>query len=114
MQVENRFLDDLARVANGAIGTLSGMREEIEALVRQRMERFLSDMDLVTREEFEAVKDVAAKARTEQETLETRVATLEAALATLTKPAVDKAKKARKPKAEPESSEPTVPKSAEE
>lgn len=81
MQVENRFLDDLARVANGAIGALSGVREEIEALVKQRMERFLADMDLVTREEFEAVKDVAAKARTEQEALEARVATLEAALA---------------------------------
>lgn len=114
MQVENRFLDDLARVANGAIGTLSGMREEIEALVRQRVERFLADMDLVTREEFEAVKDVAAKARTEQEALETRVATLEAALATLTKPATAKAKSARKSKTAPESSKPTATDSAEE
>jgi len=114
MQVENRFLDDLARVANGAIGTLSGMREEIEALVRQRVERFLADMDLVTREEFEVVKDVAAKARTEQEALETRVATLEAALATLAKPAVAKAKQARKTKTAPESSKPAAPNSAEE
>ena len=114
MQVENRFLDDLARVANGAIGTLSGMREEIEALVRQRVERFLSDMDLVTREEFEAVKDVAAKARTEQETLEARVIALETTLAALTKPAAETAKKTRKPKATPESSEPTAPNSANE
>ena len=113
MQVENRFLDDLARVANGAIGTLSGMREEIEALVRQRVERFLADMDLVTREEFEVVKDVAAKARTEQEALETRVATLEAALATLAIPAVAKAKQARKTKTAPESSKPAAPNSAE-
>ncbi len=90
--MENRFLDDLARVANGAIGALSGVREEIETLVKQRMERFLADMDLVTREEFEAVKDVAAKARTEQEALETRVVALEAALA---KPA-SKPKRARK------------------
>lgn len=88
MQVENRFLDDLARVANGAIGALSGIRTEIEALVKQRVERLLADMDLVTRDEFEAVKAVAAKARSEQEALETRVAALEAALAKATaKPA---------------------------
>ena len=60
MQVDNRFLDDLARVANGAAGALSGVREEVEALVRQRAARFLADMDLVTRDEFEAVKAVAA------------------------------------------------------
>jgi len=85
MQVDNRFLDDLARVANGAVGALSGVREEVEAMVRQRAERLLADMDLVTREEFEAVKAVAAKARLEQEALEDRVATLEAALAELQK-----------------------------
>ena len=79
MQVENRFLDDLARVANGAIGALSGIREEIEGLVKQRVERLLADMNLVTREEFEAVKAVAAKARSEQEALERRMAVLEAA-----------------------------------
>ena len=79
MQVENRFLDDLARVANGAIGALSGLRGEIEGLVKQRVERLLADMNLVTREEFEAVKAVAAKARSEQEVLEKRVASLEAA-----------------------------------
>ncbi len=87
MQMDNRFLDDLARVANGAVGALSGMREEVETLVRQRAERFVADMDLVTREEFEAVKEVAAKARLEQEALEIRVAALEAALAALKKPA---------------------------
>ncbi|MDD9914328.1 MAG: accessory factor UbiK family protein [Rhodospirillaceae bacterium] len=85
MQVDNRFLDDLARVANGAVGALSGVREEVEAMVRQRAERLLADMDLVTREEFEAVKAVAAKARLEQEALEDRVATMEAALAELQK-----------------------------
>lgn len=79
MQVENRFLDDLARVANGAIGALSGIRGEIEGLIRQRVERLLADMNLVTREEFEAVKAVAAKARSEQEALEKRMAALEAA-----------------------------------
>ena len=92
MQVDNRFLDDLARVANGAVGALSGVREEVEVMVRQRAERLLADMDLVTREEFEAVKAVAAKARLEQEALEDRVATLEAALAELQKPKRSKTK----------------------
>lgn len=81
MQVENRFLDDLARVANGAIGALSGVRGEIEGLIKQRVERLLADMNLVTRDEFEAVKAVAAKARSEQEILEKRLAVLEAAAA---------------------------------
>jgi len=81
MQIENRFLDDLARMANGAVGALSGIRGEIEGLIRQRVERLLADMDLVTRDEFEAVKAVAAKARGEQEILEKRVAALEAAAA---------------------------------
>lgn len=81
MQTENRFLDDLARVAGGAFGTLAGLRNEIEDLIRQRFERLLADMDLVPREEFDAVKAVAEKARLEQEQLEKRVATLEKALA---------------------------------
>jgi len=80
MQTENRFFDDLARVAGGAFGTLAGLRNEIEELVRQRFERMLSDMDLVPREEFEAVKAVAEKARLEQERLEKRVSALEKAL----------------------------------
>lgn len=94
MQVDNRLLDDLARVAGGAIGALSGVRGEVEARLKQQFERILSEMDLVSREEFDAVKAMAAKARTEQEALEKRVATLEAALAAQ-KPA---AKRAGKPK----------------
>jgi len=80
MQTSNRLLDDLARVATGAAGALSGVRQEIEQIVRARMERFLADMDLVTREEFEAVEAMASKARSEQERLEERVAALEAQL----------------------------------
>ncbi len=80
MQTDNRLLDDLARVAGGAMGALSGVRTEVEELVRQRLERLLSDMDLVPREEFEAVQAMAEKARLEQEKLEKRVAALEAAL----------------------------------
>ncbi|MEK9723417.1 MAG: accessory factor UbiK family protein [Rhodospirillaceae bacterium] len=67
MQTSNRILDDLARVANGAVSTLVGVKDEIEALVRQRVERLLADADLVTRDEFEAVKAMAAEARAEQE-----------------------------------------------
>jgi BMFP domain-containing protein YqiC len=93
MQTQNRLLDDLARVANGAIGTLSGVKTEIETIVRQRLDAMLANMDLVTREDFDAVQAMAAKAREEQEALSERVATLEAALAKQAKPAKPARKK---------------------
>jgi len=97
MQTQNKIFDDLARVANGAVSTLTGMKDEIDALIRQRLERFMGDADLVTREEFDAVKAMAAKARTENEALEARIATLEAALAKTAKPAAkSRAKTAKK------------------
>ena len=77
MQTENRLFDDLARMANGALNTLSGLREEIENRVRERVERMLADMDMVPREEFDAIKAVAQTARTEQEALAAKVAELE-------------------------------------
>lgn len=80
MQTENRLFDDLARVASGAFNTLGGLREEIELRVRERVERMANEMDLVSREELDAVKAMAAKAREEQETLAARLATLEAKL----------------------------------
>jgi BMFP domain-containing protein YqiC len=80
MQVDSRLLDDLARVAGSAMGAASGMRGEVEAAVRRRLEQALSGMDLVSRDEFDAVREMAAKARTEQETLNKRVAELEAAI----------------------------------
>src|SRR5258708_5362414 len=83
MQTDNPLLDDLARVATGAIGALTGLRGEIEARMRDQFERILARLDLVTREEFEAVRAMAAKARMEQETLAVRVAALEAHLASL-------------------------------
>ena len=83
MQTSNRFLDDLAKVANGAASTLTGLKDEVDQQIRQRVERFLVDSDLVPREEFEAVRDMAATARREQERLEGRVAELEARLAAL-------------------------------
>lgn len=90
MQTNNRFLDDLAKVANSAVSTLVGIKDEIEAIVNQRVERFLGDRDLVLRDEFEAVKAVAAAARAGEEKLERRVAALEAALAAKGKPAAPK------------------------
>jgi BMFP domain-containing protein YqiC len=81
MQSENRILDDLARMASGALSTLGGLRQEIESRVRDQVERVLDRMDVVRREEFEAVRAMAAKARAEQERLAERVARLEARLA---------------------------------
>jgi len=81
MQVDNRLLDDFARLMNGALGALAGAKGEFETLLRQQVERFLADMDLVPREEFEAVRAMAQKAREEQDRLETRIAVLEKALA---------------------------------
>jgi BMFP domain-containing protein YqiC len=80
MQTQNRFLDDLARVATGALGAMSGMRGEVETRLREQFERILGRMHLVRREEFDAVRAMAAKARSVQEALEKRVATLEAHL----------------------------------
>ena len=80
MQFDHRLVDDLARVAGGALGTLAGIRDEVEARLRQQFERILAGMDLVRREEFDAVKAMAAKARHEQEDLAARLAALEAKL----------------------------------
>ena len=80
MQTDNRLFDDLARMANGALHTLSGVRDEVESRMRERLERWLADMDMVPREEFEAVKAMAAKARAEQEDLAERLAALQARL----------------------------------
>jgi BMFP domain-containing protein YqiC len=81
MQSQNRFFDDIARVAAGAMSTLSGVKGEVESRLRDQLERVLAGMDLVSREEFEAVKAMAAKARAEQEDLARRVTELEARLA---------------------------------
>jgi BMFP domain-containing protein YqiC len=71
------MFDDAARMAGGALGTLAGLKREAEAHARQQLERLLAGLDLVTRDEFEAVKAMAAKARAEQETMAKRLAALE-------------------------------------
>ena len=77
MQRDNRVFDDFARVAGAAASNFVALREEIEARLRDRLERFLGDMDLVGREEFEVVRSMAQKAREENEVLAERVARLE-------------------------------------
>lgn len=85
MQTQNRLFDDLARVAGGAMGAVSGLREEIELIVRGRIERVLADMELVTRDEFDAVKEMAAEARAENDRLAKRIEDLETKIAALSK-----------------------------
>ena len=87
MQTTGKLFDDFAKMANGAAGAFAGVRHEIEAIVKQRLERVLSEMDLVPREEFDAMADVARRARLEQEKLEKRVGDLEAAVEALQKKA---------------------------
>jgi BMFP domain-containing protein YqiC len=85
-QSSNRFLDELAKLMTDAAGAAQGMRREVETLMRAQGERLLRDLDLVQREEFEAVKEMAARAREENERLALRIAQLESEIATLRKP----------------------------
>jgi BMFP domain-containing protein YqiC len=77
MQSENRLFDDLAKMANGVAGTVAGMSREAEASLRERMREFVGGMDFVSREEFEAVKEMAATARAEAEALKARLDAIE-------------------------------------
>lgn len=83
MQTQNRILDDLAKVASSAMGAAAGMRGEVEARIREQFERIITQMDIVPREEFDAMKAVAVKAREEGEDLAQKVMLLEARLAKL-------------------------------
>jgi BMFP domain-containing protein YqiC len=78
-----RFFDDLAGVAGGAISALAGLREEAEAMFRARLDEVIQRLDLVRREELEAIQELAANARAGQEAAEGKVGTLEARLAAL-------------------------------
>lgn len=98
MQSENRMFDDLVKMVNGMAGTFAGMGREAESSAREKMREWIGGMDFVGRDEFEAVKAMAAAARDENDVLRTRVAALEAKLAT----AAPKKPTASKPKAKPE------------
>jgi BMFP domain-containing protein YqiC len=78
-----RFFDDLAGVAGGAISALAGLRQEAEAIVRARIDEAIRALDLVRRDEYDAVMEMAAKARDGQEAAETRVAALEERIAVM-------------------------------
>ncbi|MEE4349529.1 MAG: accessory factor UbiK family protein [Pacificimonas sp.] len=92
MQSQNRFLDDISRLATGAAGTMAGMGREVEQRFKDRMREMITDMDLVTREEFEAVKEMAANARAEADALRQRLDALEATSAPKAKAAKVKPK----------------------
>jgi len=92
-QTSNRIFDEMARLMNDAAGVAQGVRKEFDTLFRSQAERFLRDLDMVQREEFEAVKEMARLAREENEALKARIAALE-------KKAAEKpAKKAARPPA---------------
>src|SRR5438309_9597460 len=77
-QTSNRFFDEMARLMNDAAGAASGVRREFDTIFRSQADRILRDLDVVRREEFEAVKEMARLAREENEALKARVAALEA------------------------------------
>ena len=94
MQSENRIFDDLAKMVNGIAGTVAGAGREAEAAMRDRAKEWIGRMDFVSREEFEAVKQMAATARAEAEALKARLDKLEGAA----KPAASTRATTRKPK----------------
>ena len=104
MQSQNRFLDDIARVTTGALGTLQGAKQELEAFIRQQLDKRIGSKELIGREEFEVVKEMAAAARVENERLAARIAELEGAAA--------KPKRSSEPKAAAKPKAPAKPKAA--
>ena len=77
-QTSNRFFDEIGRLMNDAAGAAQGVKREVDTLVRNQAEKIFRDLDIVKREEFEAVKEMARLAREENEALKARIAALEA------------------------------------
>ncbi|MFZ0650419.1 MAG: accessory factor UbiK family protein [Pseudolabrys sp.] len=94
-QTSNRFFDEMARLMNDAAGVAQGVRREFDTLLRTQAERILRELDMVKREEFEAVKDMARLAREENEALKARVAALEAKTEKPRKKSKDSSEKTR-------------------
>lgn len=99
-QTSNRLYDEFARLMTEAAGVAQGVRREAGSVFRTQMERFVADLDLVKREEFEVVRELASKARVENEKLAARIAELEARLGIASEASVTR-KAAAKPKAAP-------------
>ncbi|MCB9946581.1 MAG: accessory factor UbiK family protein [Rhodospirillaceae bacterium] len=81
MAIDTRIVDDLARIASGALGAAVSLRDEAQTQMKERLAGVFANLDLVTREEFEAVREMAAQARAEQEAMAARLDALEARLA---------------------------------
>lgn len=81
-QTNNRFFDEAARLMNDAAGVAQGVRREFDTVLRHQAERILGDLDVVRRDEFEAVKEMARIAREENDALKARIVSLEAKIAT--------------------------------
>lgn len=96
MQSQNRFFDDISKVLNGLAGTVAGVGREAEASARERAKEWFGGMDFVSREEFEAVKEMAAKARAEADALKKRIDALEKGSANSVKKPAAKSASARK------------------
>jgi len=79
-QTTNRFFDEIGRLMNDAAGAAQGMKREVDTVIRAQAEKILNDLDIVKRDEFEAVKEMARLAREENETLKARIAQLEGKL----------------------------------
>ncbi len=86
MQTENRLFDDFAKILNGAAGTIAGMGREAESAARERAREWIGGLDFVSRDEFEAVKAMAAAARDENDALKARIEALEAKLSSGSNP----------------------------
>jgi|TARA_R100000501_G_scaffold17919_1_gene34833 BMFP domain-containing protein YqiC len=97
MQSQNKFFDDLSRLATGAAGTMAGMGREMEGRMKERLQEFVGGMDMVSREEFDAVKEMAANARAEVEALRARLEALEGKASTDAKPAPKQPKMSASP-----------------
>jgi BMFP domain-containing protein YqiC len=82
-QTTNRFFDELGRLMNDAAGAAQGVKREVDAVVRNQAEKILNDLDIVKREEFEAIKEMARLAREENEALKARIVVLEGKLGTV-------------------------------
>lgn len=87
MQSQNKLFDDFVKVMNGAAGTIAGMTREAQSAMQERAREWIGGLDLVSREEFEAVKAMAVAAREENEALAVRIAALEAGGKAAAKPA---------------------------
>lgn len=99
MQSENRMFDDLVKMVNGFAGTMAGVGREAEESMREKMREWIGGMDFVARDEFEAVKAMAAAARDENEILKSRIAALEAKVAGPASGAKKPARPRKKPEA---------------